>query len=135
MGAGKVTSLDVAKLAGVSQSAVSRVFSGASASEKTAARVRAAADELGYRPNPMARAMKSGESKIIGLLVAYLENQFYPVALEHLSHALQEQGYHILVFMVPNKEHEIEKIVAELMDYQVDGIITASVSMLSLIHI
>ena len=131
MGAGKVTSLDVAKLAGVSQSAVSRVFSGASASEKTAARVRAAADELGYRPNPMARAMKSGESKIIGLLVAYLENQFYPVALEHLSHALQEQGYHILVFMVPNKEHEIEKIVAELMDYQVDGIITASVSMSS----
>ena len=131
MGVAKVTSLDVAKLAGVSQSAVSRVFSGASASETTAAKVRAAAQSLGYRPNAMARAMKSGQSKIIGLLVAYLENQFYPVALEQLSHALQEKGYHILVFMVPNKEHEVDRIVAELMDYQVDGIITASVSMSS----
>ncbi|MEN8933608.1 MAG: LacI family DNA-binding transcriptional regulator, partial [Planktotalea arctica] len=45
----KVTSLEVAAKAGVSQSAVSRVFSGASASEKTAKKVRAAAQELGYR--------------------------------------------------------------------------------------
>ena len=48
----KITSLDVAKLAGVSQSAVSRVFTkGASASAKTAEKVQNAAKELGYRPN------------------------------------------------------------------------------------
>lgn len=127
----KATSLDVARLAGVSQSAVSRVFSGASASEKTIAKVRAAADRLGYRPNAMARAMKSGESRIIGLLVAYLENHFYPVALEKLSNELQARGYHILIFMVPNNAEDIDGIVEELMDYQVDGIITASVSMSS----
>lgn len=122
MAENKVTSLDVARLAGVSQSAVSRVFSGASASAATISKVRAAADHLGYRPNAMARAMKSGKSRIIGLLVAYLENQFYPVALERLSRALQARGYHILVFMVSNANDQIESTVQELLDYQVDGI-------------
>ena len=77
----KVTSLDVAERAGVSQSAVSRVFTpGASASAKTVEKVKKVARELGYRPNVLARAMVSGKSRIIGLVVAYLENQFYPVA-------------------------------------------------------
>ena len=56
MAEGKVTSLHVARRAGVSQSAVSRVFSGASASEQTVRKVRKAAEHLGYRPNPLARA-------------------------------------------------------------------------------
>lgn len=126
----KITSLDVARRAGVSQSAVSRVFTpGASASSATTAKVRKAAKELGYRPNPLARAMITGKSRIIGLVVAYLDNQFYPVALEHLSKALQEKGYHILVFMASNSSAEVDEIVSELLAYQVDGIVTASVAM------
>lgn len=127
----RVTSLQVAKLAGVSQSAVSRVFSGASASPATAEKVRKAAAQLGYRPNVLARAMITGKSRIIGLVVAYLDNQFYPEALERLSNALQAQGYHILIFTVPNSSDGIETIVQDLLDYQVDGIIAASVSMSS----
>jgi DNA-binding LacI/PurR family transcriptional regulator len=129
MATGKVTSLDVARSAGVSQSAVSRVFSGASASAATTAKVRKAAEQLGYRPNPLARAMITGKSRIIGLVVAYLDNQFYPLALEQLSKALQDKGYHILVFIAPNAPEAIGKVVRELMDYHVDGIITASVAM------
>ncbi len=125
----KITSLDVARRAGVSQSAVSRVFSGASASADTVAKVRKAAEQLGYRPNPFARAMITGKSRIIGLVVAYLDNQFYPLALEQLSKALQDKGYHILVFIASNAPDSISKIVQELMDYHVDGIITASVGM------
>lgn len=126
----KITSADVARLAGVSQSAVSRVFTpGASASPKTMAKVRAAAERLGYRPNVLARAMITGRSRIIGLVVAYLENQFYPVALERLSSALQDRGYHILIFMAGNGAENVEQVVGELLDYQVDGIITASVAM------
>lgn len=126
----KVTAVDVAKLAGVSQSAVSRVFTpGASASKRTVAKVRAAAEQLGYRPNLLARAMITGKSRIIGLVVAYLENQFYPVALERLSRALQERGYHILIFMAENSTEKVEEVMQELMDYRVDGIITASVAM------
>ncbi|GHE87058.1 LacI family transcriptional regulator [Aliiroseovarius zhejiangensis] len=128
----KVTSAQVAERAGVSQSAVSRVFTpGASASKRTVEKVRKAAEELGYRPNSLARAMVSGKSRIIGLVVAYLENHFYPEALEKLSNALQEQGYHILIFMASSTSGDIESVVDEILDYQVDGIITASVAMSS----
>ena len=128
----RITSLQVAERAGVSQSAVSRVFTpGASASAKTIAKVKKAAADLGYRPNMMARAMITGKSRIIGLVVAYLDNQFYPLALEHLSNALQEQGYHVLVFTASNTKREVSEVIQELLDYQVDGIITASVGMSS----
>jgi DNA-binding LacI/PurR family transcriptional regulator len=126
----KVTSADVARLAGVSQSAVSRVFTlGASASQKTTEKVRHAAQQLGYRPNVLARAMITGRSRIIGLVVAYLENQFYPLALERLSRAFQDRGYHLLVFMAENTTDKVAQVLDELLDYQVDGIITASVAM------
>ena len=126
----KVTAVEVARLAGVSQSAVSRVFTpGASASKHTIAKVKAAAEQLGYRPNLLARAMITGRSRIIGLVIAYLDNQFYPVAVERLSRALQERGYHILVFMAENSTEKVEEVVKELIDYRVDGIVTASVAM------
>jgi DNA-binding LacI/PurR family transcriptional regulator len=126
----KATATDVARLAGVSQSAVSRVFTpGASASATTTEKVRAAAETLGYRPNVLARSLITGKTRIIGLVVAYLENQFYPVVLELLSRALQERGYHILIFMAGNNGEKVPQVVQELLDYQVDGIITASVGM------
>ena len=132
MAQSKVTSLEVARRAGVSRSAVSRVFTpGASASAKTERKVREAAAELGYRPNVLARAVKSGKSRMIGLVVAYLENQFYPDVLEKLSNALQEEGYHVLVFMASQLAGNIETVVDEILDYQVDGIIAASVAMSS----
>lgn len=128
----KVTSFEVAKLAGVSQSAVSRVFTpGASASKKTVEKVRHAAEQLGYRPNVLARAMVSGKSRIIGLVVAYLDNQFYPDVLEKLSSALQAEGYHVLVFLAGKNAESIDEIVDEILDFQVDGIIAASVALSS----
>jgi LacI family transcriptional regulator len=124
----KVTSLDVAALAGVSRSAVSRVFTpGASVSPATASKVRTAARALGYRPNVLARSLITGRSRIIGLVVAYLENQFYPEAIERLSKSLQAQGYHVLVFMASNDSDATQTVIDELLDYQVDGIVIASV--------
>ena len=126
---GKITALKVAKRAGVSQSAVSRVFTpGASASDKTSLKVREAAEELGYRPNVLARSLITGKSRIIGLVVAYLDNYFYPTALEGISNSLKKEGYHVLVFMASNDDQSTEQVIEELLDYQVDGIITASVS-------
>ncbi|MGJ5618387.1 LacI family DNA-binding transcriptional regulator [Sulfitobacter sp. MF3-043] len=126
----KITALDVAQKAGVSRSAVSRVFTpGASVSKTTATKVRTAARELGYRPNVLARSLITGRSRIIGLVVAYLENQFYPEAIERLSKSLQERGYHVLVFMASNDSEATQKVIDELLDYQVDGIIAASVGM------
>ncbi|MEM9320613.1 MAG: LacI family DNA-binding transcriptional regulator [Pseudomonadota bacterium] len=128
----RVTSTQVAERAGVSQSAVSRVFTpGASVSEATAEKVRRAASELGYRPNVLARAMITGQSRMIGLVVAYLNNYFYPEAVEALSNAFQARGYHVLMFMTPANAGNIDHILEEILDYQIDAIVMASVSMSS----
>mgnify|MGYP000872389461 CR=1 FL=1 len=130
----KVTSVDVAKRAGVSQSAVSRVFTpGASASKETVEKVRKAAAELGYRPNVLARSLITGRSRIIGLVVAYLDNYFYPEVVERLSVALQQKGYHVLVFMASPTVGDVESVLQEILDYQVDGLVLASVSMSSVL--
>ena len=127
-----VTSLDVARRAGVSQSAVSRVFPpGASVSQSMTDRVLAAATELGYRPNVLARSMITGKSRLIGLVVAYLDNQFYPEILEKMSTSLQQRGYHVLVFMAQQTSGNIDSVLQEILDYQVDGIVLASVAMSS----
>ncbi len=128
----KVTSNDVARLAGVSQSAVSRFFTpGTSVSKRTAEKIKAAAEQLGYRPNVLARSLITGKSRIIGLVVAYLENYFYPDVVERLSRSLQDQGYHVLVFISSLAADKVEEITQEILDYQVDGIVLASANMSS----
>jgi DNA-binding LacI/PurR family transcriptional regulator len=123
----KPTSLDVARIAGVSQSAVSRTYTpGASVSPRTRARILAAAEEIGYRPNALARSLIVGRTRIIGLIVAHLDNQFYPAALERLSLALKARGYHILVFLAGNRNRALDPALDDLIDYQVDGILMGS---------
>lgn len=125
---GRVTSLDVAERAGVSRSAVSRVFTpGASVSHKTAEKVRRAASELGYRPNALARSLLTGRSRMIGLVIGHLDNHFYPFVLESLSRALQAEGYHVLVFMTSEAPETLDQVIREILDYQVDGLILAAV--------
>ncbi|NVK01303.1 MAG: LacI family DNA-binding transcriptional regulator [Oceanospirillaceae bacterium] len=127
----KVTANDVARYAGVSQSAVSRVFTpGASVSKAMEKRVREAAIELGYRPNILARSLITGSSRTIGVVISYLNNQFYPELLELLSRELRTRGYHPLMFIASNQD-DIEEVTAEILDYQVDGVVLASVSMSS----
>ena len=124
------TSGDVARLARVSQSAVSRTFTpGASVSEATRQRVLAAAQALAYRPNALARAMISGRSGLVALLVAYLDNGFYPIVLERLSRALQDRGYHVLLFMT--REGDQDLVVQQMLQYQVEAIVMASASLSS----
>lgn len=125
-----VTSLDVARLAQVSQSAVSRTFTpGASVSEATRTKVEEAARKLGYRPNAIARTLITRRSRIIGVVMSYLENQFYPVVLEKLSQRLQRDGYHVLLFIADTRQ--TDAVLAEILQYQVDGMVMASTSMSS----
>jgi DNA-binding LacI/PurR family transcriptional regulator len=125
----KPTSSDVARLAGVSQSAVSRTFTpGASVSSKTRAKVLKAAAVLSYRPNALARSLIVGRSRLIGLVVAHLDNQFYPLVLEILSKALRARGYHILIFLATPDGEPVDNVLDTLIDYQVDGILMGSAS-------
>lgn len=121
------TSLDVARLAGVSQSVVSRVFSDRGrVSAAAIAKVRAAAEELGYRPNALARSLITGRSNIIGLVIGELRNPFYPEVIELLSPALQDAGLHLMIFTAPNDGVDTEHVIASILDYKVDGMIMAS---------
>ncbi len=120
-----ITSIDVAQLAGVSQSAVSRTFTpGASVSDTTRAKVMEAAAKLGYRPNATARTLSTRLSRMIAVVVSNLQNQFYPVVIEQLSKRLQSHGYHVLLFITDSED--ADELLAELMRYQVDGIVMAS---------
>ena len=123
-----VTAQEVARLAQVSQSAVSRSFTpGASVAKDTRAKVMAAAKALGYRPNALARSLITRRSRIIALVMSYLQNQFYPLVIEELSQKLQKQGYHVLMFI--SEIEEADGVLAEILQYQVDGIVMASTTL------
>ncbi|MEL6582855.1 MAG: LacI family DNA-binding transcriptional regulator [Pseudomonadota bacterium] len=125
---GQVTSGDVARLANVSQSAVSRAFTpGASVSAATREKVMKAAQAIGYRPNALARSLLSGKSRTIALLVAYLHNNFYPLVLERLSRALQDRGYRVTLFMADQGNQDA--VVEEMLQLQVEGLVMASATL------
>ena len=125
-----VTSFDVARLAEVSQSAVSRSFTpGASVAPGTRARVLDAARKLGYRPNAIASTLSTARSRMIALVVSNLQNQFYPVVIEALSQRLQKDGYHVLLFVTQTED--ADELLVELLRYQVDGIVMASTQLSS----
>ncbi len=126
-----VTSVDVAKLAGVSQSAVSRAYTpGASVADGTRHRVMEAARKLGYRPNAIARTLITRKSRMIAVVASYLDNQFYPVVIEKLSQRLQLDGYHVLLFIAEAHGHA-DELLMQLMQYHVDGMVLLSATLSS----
>ncbi len=126
-----VTATEVARRAGVSQSAVSRAFTpGASIAEETRRKVDEAARALGYRPNAIARSLTTRRSRIIGVAAAYLQNQFYPEVLEAMSRGLRARGYQLLLLMPEHGRHA-DPLLEEVMAWQVDGLILASTTLSS----
>ena len=125
------TAHDVARRAGVSQAAVSRAFSpNASIAAETKARVLAAAAEIGYRPNFIARSLITRQSRLIGIAMAYLENQFYPEVLERMSERLRAEGYRTLLHACALSA-PAEPDLAEILHYRVDGLVLASTALSS----
>jgi DNA-binding LacI/PurR family transcriptional regulator len=125
------TAHDVARLAGVSQSAVSRAFTtGASISAEMRVRVTDAAQQLGYRPNLVARSLITRRSNIIGVAMAYLENQFYPSVLAALSQAFSQRGYQVMLFAAKHGECS-DPILEDVLRHKVDAVVLASASLSS----
>src|SRR5918997_2377434 len=101
----RVTSVDVARRAGVSQSTVSLVFSGKAPgriSARTEAAVRAAADALGYRPNAAARALKTGAARTVALVVPDITNPFFGGLLRGAQTAARAAGYAVALIDTDN---------------------------------
>ena len=105
LSADRVTSVDVARACGVSQSTVSLVFSGKAAgriSARTEAAVRAAAEELGYRPNAAARALKTGAARTVALVVPDITNPFFGGLLRGAQTAARAAGYAVALIDTNN---------------------------------
>lgn len=121
----KITVVEVAALAGVSVSAVSRAFSNGSCSKVMREKVLCAAKELGYKPNRLARGLK-GKSSLIGVLVTDFENPLYLPILQQFSAQIQQQNCHTI--LVNACDHQsLSEALALVMEYHIDGlIVTAS---------
>lgn len=129
----RITSIDVARLAGVSQSTVSRTFSPSekySVSSKSRQKVLAVAQQLGYKPNAIARSLSMQRTNIIGIVMAYITSPFYPYVLEKFTERLQALGRQVLLFNAgPNQE--VDDILPLVLEYQVDGLIITSATLSS----
>ena len=122
----RVTSYDVAALAGVSQSAVSRCFKpGASVSKKMRARVMKAARALGYQPNAIARSLITRRSNLAGVILSDFTNLHYPEVLFELNQSFSSRGVHIMLFTL-RRERDIDEIIEQVFQYRVDGVVLAA---------
>ena len=123
---GTVSSIDVARLAGVSQSTVSRAFtSGASISEEKRRKIYEAAVQLKYRPNVIARSLAQSSTKIIGILMTRFASPFYAGVLGDFTRRIQENGYSTLLLNVDG-DKDLHEVFFTALQYQVDGLIITS---------
>jgi LacI family transcriptional regulator len=119
-----VTVQDVAQRAGVSKATAARVLGRyGTASSAVKDKVLAAAQELGYQANELARSMTTGRSGIIGVIVGDIENPYFGLAVRGISDAARAEGFDVIL---ANSGEEIEKerdAVRVLMGKRVDGLI------------
>ena len=119
------SSTDVARLAGVSQSAVSRTFSeGKSVSEDTRKKVLKAAKKLGYSPNFIPRILLKHRSHFVAVVISGTSNPFYALAFEEFTKALQKTGHQVLLIHT-DSDHSLDGVLPRLASYRVDAIVSA----------
>lgn len=123
---------DVARLAGVAPSTVSRVIAGSSRiSPETHERVRAAMKELKYHPNDIARSLLARSTQTVGLVIARpaeqaFTNPFFPELLRGIGAALHEEGYNLLLTMAATPQEERSACLKLLRQRRVDGVLLTS---------
>jgi DNA-binding LacI/PurR family transcriptional regulator len=128
----KATSIDVARLAGVSQSTVSRTFSGngGKVSPETQKKVLTAARELGYTPNVIAKSLSTQRTSIVGIVMADITSPFYPYVLELFITELQKIGRQVLLFTA-GPHQEVDDTLPLVLQYRVDALIITSATLSS----
>ncbi len=119
------SSIDVARLAGVSQSSVSRTYRpGASVSAETRQKVVVAAEQLGYRPSMIPQIMLNHRSYLVALVIGGMYNPFYARALEEFTVQLHATGHQVLLVHV-DSGHMFDSVIPRLAGYRVDAIVSA----------
>jgi DNA-binding LacI/PurR family transcriptional regulator len=124
---GVVTIRDVAAESGYSASTVSIVLNSAPLSRyipaETKQRIETAARHLGYRPNPLARSLRSQRSNIVGVMVFDITDPFCTPILRGLENSLYQSNYLSLMADAHNEPHRFERYLEMLLDRRVEGLI------------
>ncbi len=122
----RATSFDVAALAGVSQSAVSRAFTpGSSIKESTRLKIIDAARKLNYVPNSIASSLTKNRSNMVAVILGTLANPFYVHTLHTFSQELQKRGRQMLTFTL-SETLQTDEAILKVLQYQVEAVILTS---------
>lgn len=120
-----ITIYDIAKKCNVSIATVSRVLNGSSrVSEKTRAKVRAAMQEMGYKPNPFARGLGLDSMKIIGVICTDVADIFYARAVSLLEEGLRQHHFDVMLSNTGGQGSSNGKYITDLTAKHVDALIT-----------
>jgi len=123
----KVSLKDIAQAVGVSSALVSMVLNGKAKQygigEEATRKVLAKAKELNYQPNIMARGLRSGRSRLLGLVVADISNPFFATLAREIERAASERGYTVIYGSSDEKPEHLSKLMNTLANQGVDGII------------
>lgn len=125
----RVTVRDVARAARVHFSTVSRVMNPHTReriTESVANRVLKAAERLGYRTNALAAGLRTRRSRVIGIIIPYIDSPLYPPILLAIEDVLNERGYVAIISNTQNDPAREERVLAEMMARQVDGLIVGT---------
>lgn len=124
-----ITTADVAVRAGVSRATAARALGGyGPVNAGTAARVLAAAEELGYRANTVARAMITGRTMTLGVVVGDIENEFFSRLVRGCTDVVRRAGYDVLLVNTDEQVSRERSTVRLLLDRRVDGLLVAPAS-------
>ncbi|MEM0934108.1 MAG: LacI family DNA-binding transcriptional regulator, partial [Bacteroidota bacterium] len=115
---------EIAKITGVSLATVSRVFNQSPlVSEKTRERVLKVARDLDYRPNVMAAALRSGKSKIIGVIVPEVNNLFFSGIINGIERIVSDSGFHIIISQTHEQQDKENTALNSFLELNVGGVL------------
>lgn len=125
----KLTIVDIAKMAGVGTTTVSRYFNGGKLKKETRERIKEIVDKYNYTPNTFAKALKSIDSKIIGVIVPCLHSYISGNTLKYLDKELKENNYETLIMNTNFDENKQLEYIKKLARMNVDGIVLLPTTM------
>ena len=115
---------EIAKITGLSLATVSRVFNDSSlVSPKTREKVLKAAKEIDYRPNMMAAALRSGKSKIIGVIVPEVNNSFFSDIINGIERVVSDSGFNIIISQTHEQQEKENAALNSFLELNVDGVL------------
>ncbi|PWL40266.1 hypothetical protein DKG77_05440 [Flagellimonas aquimarina] len=115
---------EIAKITGLSLATVSRVFNESHlVSPKTREKVLRAAEELDYQPNIMAAALRSGKSKILGVIVPEVNNFFFSGIINGIEKIVSDSGYNIIISQSHESQEKENEALNSFLKLKVEGIL------------